>query len=220
VPNSHLKRERSRKREAKEQLVGESLSLKVLEVNQRRRRPVLSERASSERARRRLLEELEPEQVKHGVVRHIAHYGAFVDLGGMDGLLHISELDHKYVKHPSDLLQVGEEIEVCVLKVDRERQRVSLSRKRLLPDTWDEVTENLFAGDPIVGTVTSVVDYGAFVDVGAGVQGLLHVSEIPNRQLGLSELRAGSQVDVRVRRIDRQRHRVSLTIDGRFAIPR
>jgi small subunit ribosomal protein S1 len=220
VPNSHLRRGRSRKHEAKEELVGQTLSLTVLEVNQRRRRLVLSERAGDERTRRRLLEELEPGQVRRGVVRRITHYGAFVDVGGMDGLLHVSELDHKYVKHPNDVLQVGEEIEVLVLKVDRERQRISLSRKRLLPDTWDEVTENLFIGDLIVGTVTSVVEYGAFVDVGAGVQGLLHVSEIPNRQLGLSELETGSQVDVRVRSIDRQRHRISLTMNGRFAVAR
>jgi small subunit ribosomal protein S1 len=220
VPNSHLKRGRSRKREAKEELVGQTLSLTVLEVNQRRRRLVLSERAADEGTRRKLLEELEPGQVRHGVVRNLTGYGAFVDLGGLDGLVHISELDHKFVKHPSDVLQVGEEIEVQVLKVDRERERISLSRKRLLPDLWDQVTENLFVGDPIAGTVTSVVEFGAFVDMGAGVQGLLHISEIPNGQLGLSELEAGSQVDVRVRRIDRERQRIALTMNGRFADPR
>jgi small subunit ribosomal protein S1 len=219
VPNSHLKRGRSRKREAKEQLVGQALSLTVLEVNQRRRRLVLSERAADERARRKALEELEPGQVRRGVVRNITGYSAFVDVGGLDGLVHISELDHTFVEHPSDVLQVGEEIAVFVLKVNRERERISLSRKRLLPDLWDQVTENLFVGDPMVGTVTSVVDYGAFVDVGTGVEGLLHVSEIPNGQLGLSELEAGSQVDVRVRRIDRERHRISLTMNGRVSGP-
>jgi small subunit ribosomal protein S1 len=132
-------------------------------------------------------------------------------------LVHISELDHKFVRHPSEVLQVGEEIEVSVLNVDRERERVGLSRKRLLPDLWDKVTENLFVGDRIVGTITSVVDFGAFVDVGAGVQGLLHISQIPRGQLGLSELQAGSQVDVLVRKIDRERRRISLTMNGLVA---
>ena len=109
---------------------------------------------------------------------------------------------------------------MSVLSVDRERERVGLSRKRLLPNRWDRVTENLFVGDRIMGTVTSLADFGAFVDVGAGVQGLLHISQIPNGQLGLSELQAGSQVDVLVRKIDRERQRISLTMNGLFAGPR
>jgi small subunit ribosomal protein S1 len=213
VPNSHLRRGRPRREEAKQELIGEVLSLAVLEVNQRRRRLVLSERVADARTRQQLLEELHEGQVRSGVVRNLTGYGAFVDLGGIDGLIHISELEHTFVKHPSEVLAVGDEIDVEVIHVDRQQERVGLSRKRLLPEAWERVTENLFAGDAIVGTVTAVVSFGAFVDVGAGVEGLLHVSEIPNGQPGLSELATGSSINVHVRRIDRERHRISLTMN-------
>jgi len=215
VPNSHLTRDRSRKEEAKAELIGQTLTLVVIEVNQRRRRLVLSERAAAAHIRRQLLEELEPGQVRRGVVRHLTSYGAFVDLGGLDGLLHVSELDWRYVNHPKEVVKAGDEIDVFVLDVDRERERISLSRKRLLPDTWEQVTKNLLIGDPIMGTVTALADFGVFLDVGAGVQGLLHVSKIPNGRLGMSEFKVGDPIDVRVQTIDRQRHRIALTMNGR-----
>jgi ribosomal protein S1 len=128
---SGLKRDRFR--EAKRELVGKELSLTVIEVNQRRRRLILSERVASRQKREQLLEELAEGDIRTGVVRNVVDFGAFVDLGGVDGLIHISELDWDYVEHPSKVLDVGDEVEVYVLSVDRERQRIGLSRKRVIP---------------------------------------------------------------------------------------
>ena len=133
VPNSHLRRGRTRGPEYKARLVGQSLSLVVLELNQRRRRLVLSERLAHLRRCEELLEELEEGQVRTGIVSNLVGFGAFVDLGGMDGLIHISELDWRFVKHPGEVLSEGDEIQVYVLGVDRERGRIGLSRKRTLP---------------------------------------------------------------------------------------
>ncbi len=145
----------------------------------------------------------------------LTQYGAFVDLGGLDGLIHISELDWAYTEHPRQVVNVGDELQVLVVSVDRRRERVGLSLKRLQPNPWDRVTENLFPGDRLVGTVTGLVPFGAFVDVGAGVEGLLHVSKIPQGQRAWSELEPGSQIDLRIVSIDRQRQRIALAaIDG------
>ena len=211
VPNSHLARGRSRKPENKAQLVGQTLSLVVLEVNQRRRRLVLSERNADFQRRQELLMELEEGQVRTGIVRNLVRYGAFVDLGGLDGLIHISELDWRYVKHPSEVLSVGDEIDVRILKVDRERERVGLSRKQLLPNPWYDVIETVYEGDLVSGTVTRVVSYGAFVDLG-GVQGLVHVSDMPGGEATRSNLEAGLKVTVRVLEIDDLQQRISLAI--------
>jgi small subunit ribosomal protein S1 len=212
VPNSHLARGRSRRAEHKAQLVGQTLTLVVLEVNQRRRRLVLSERVADLQRRQKLLEELEEGQVRTGIVRNLVQYGAFVDLGGLDGLIHISELDWRYVKHPSEVLSVGDEIDVRVLKVDRERERVGLSRKQLLPNPWCDVIEKVYEGDLVPGTVTRVVSYGAFVDLGAGVEGLARVSDMPGGEATRSNLEAGLKVTVRVQEIDDLRQRISLAI--------
>ena len=138
VPNSHLTsvprgRRGKRLREAKAKLVEQTLSLVVLEVNQRKRRLVFSERVASRRKRQQLLEDLTEGEVRTGIVCNLVDFGAFVDLGGLDGLIHISELDWKHVDHPSEVLSVGDEVEVYILSVDRERKRIGLSRKRLLP---------------------------------------------------------------------------------------
>lgn len=212
VPNSHLRRGRSGKVEHKAQLVGQTLSLVVLEVNQRRRRLVFSERLAGVRKRQGLLEELAEGQVRTGTVANLVDYGAFVDLGGVDGLLHISELDWKYVEHPSDVLHVGDELEVYVLRVDRERGRIRLSRKRVLPNPWYDLIKKLCEGDLVSGTVTRVVSYGAFVDVGRGVAGLVHVSDMPGGEATRSSLKPGSEVTVRVLEIDDLQQRISLAI--------
>ncbi|MFP4344302.1 MAG: S1 RNA-binding domain-containing protein [Anaerolineales bacterium] len=138
VPNSHLTSvpmglKRDAFREAKEELVGKTLTLSVIEVKQRRRRLIASERAARKQKREQLLEELAEGDIRSGLVRNIVDFGVFVDLGGIDGLIHISELDWEYVKDPNNVLSVGDEVEVYVLNVDRERERIALSRKRVIP---------------------------------------------------------------------------------------
>ncbi|MGC9347681.1 MAG: 30S ribosomal protein S1 [Anaerolineae bacterium] len=218
IPNSHLTAiprgaRRERRREMKQELVGDTLSVTVIEVNQRRRRLILSERVASARKREELLEQLHEGAIRTGIVSNIVDFGAFIDLGGVDGLLHISEIAWDHVRHPSDVLEVGEEVEVYVLDVDRERERIALSRKRLLPDPWEKVTATLGRNDVVEGRVTHVTDFGAFVDLGEGVEGLVHVSEMPNGEQTLSELVPSTDVKVRILHIDPLQQRISLRLE-------
>jgi small subunit ribosomal protein S1 len=224
VPNSHLVSvprglRGNRLREVKTALVGQTLSLTVIEVNQQRRRLVLSERVANRHKRRQLLQELTKGEVRTGIVCNLVDFGAFVDLGGVDGLIHISELSWQHVEHPSEVLSVGEEVEVYVLDVDRERERIGLSRKRLLPDPWYEVTENLEEGNTVEGTVTSVADFGAFVALGKGVEGLVHISEMPDQELTHAVLEPDSPVTVSVLEIDQWQRRIALRMDEADSAP-
>jgi small subunit ribosomal protein S1 len=217
VPNSHLTSIPSglrgkRLRQAKSELVGQTLSLVVIEADQQHQRLVLSERAVGQRQRQQLLEELTVGEVRTGIVRNLVDFGAFVDLGGVDGLIHISELGWKHIDHPSEVLSVGDEIEVYVLSVNRERKRISLSRKRLLPDPWQRVTETLDEGEVVEGTVTGVAPFGAFVEIGKGVEGLVHTSEMPGGQATRSDLEPGAPVTVCVLEIDEEEHQVALRL--------
>jgi small subunit ribosomal protein S1 len=219
VPNSHTTSiprgvRGQRLRELKEELVGKTLSLVVIEVNQRRRRLVLSERQAGNVRRAQVLEELVEGDVRTATVSSLVDFGAFVDLGGIDGLIHISELDWTHVNHPSEVLSVGDEVEVYVLDVDRERERIALSRKRLLPDPWHTVTEDLEVGHVVEGTLANVVDFGAFVDLGHGVEGLVHISEMPAGEATLRDLESGSPILVRVLEIDHDRRRIALSLRG------
>jgi ribosomal protein S1 len=148
--------------------------------------------------------------VRTGVVCNIVDFGAFVDLGGVDGLLHVSELDWRRVSHPSDVLSVGDEVEVYILSVDPERGRIGLSRRRLLPDPWPVGTERLREGQIIEGTVTGAVDGGVYVDLGSGVQGLLRLSDISRGDEARAGLEPGSSIRVRVLHVDEMGRRVSL----------
>jgi small subunit ribosomal protein S1 len=199
-------------RERKADLVGTSMRLAVIEVNQRRRRLVLSRRAAQRRQRQELLEELEEGQVRTGVVRNLVDFGAFVDLGGVDGLVHISELAHRHVTDPAEELSLGEEVEVYVLSVDQERERIALSRKKLLPDPWDSVVEEVQEGDLIQGTVTSIVGFGAFVRIHEGFEGLVHVSEMPYGEASLSTLEPDTEVTVRVLDINHEKQQIGLSM--------
>jgi small subunit ribosomal protein S1 len=217
VPNSHLTSiprgcRGKRLKEEKTKLVGQTLSLVVIEVNQRKRRLVLSERNANRRKRQQLLEELTEGEVRTGIVRNLVDFGAFVDLGGLDGLVHISELDWKHVGHPSEVLSVEDEVEVYILSVDRERKRIGLSRKRLLPDPWNSVIESLHEGDVVEGTVTNVVDFGAFVDLGKGIEGLVHTSEMPDGKATCPHLERGSPVTVRVLGINEWKRQIALRL--------
>lgn len=217
VPNSHMTSiprglTGERLRRAKSELMGKSLLVSVIEADPRSQRLVLSERKAQRAQRQRLLEELTEGDVRTGTVCSLANFGAFVDLGGIDGLIHISELAWKHVRHPSEVLALGEQVEVYVLRVDRERERIGLSRKRLLPDPWLVVTGSLNLGDVVEGKVTNVVDFGAFVKLDDGVEGLVHISEFPQGPYSLAALQPGSLVQVRVLRIDLQRRRIALSM--------
>jgi small subunit ribosomal protein S1 len=219
VPNSHLNAVPRGTRgdqlhEIKENLQGQTLSLVVIEVDQRRRRLVLSERKANHARREQLLQELTEGEVRTGTVSNLVDFGAFVDLGGIDGLIHISELDWSHVDHPRDVLSVGEQVEVYVLDVDRERERIALSRKRLLPDPWYVITDELEVGHVVEGTVTSLTDFGAFVDVGRGIEGLVHISEMPAGRATLESLREGDQVSVRVLEFDHDKRHIALSMRG------
>jgi small subunit ribosomal protein S1 len=217
VPNSHLTSVPRGSRgeqldQAKSDLVGQTLALTVLEVEQQQRRFVLSERAARGPMRQQLLEGLHEGDVRTGTVRNVMDYGVFVDLGGIDGLLHVSELAWRHVKHPNKVLAVGDSVEVCVLNVDRGRERIGLSRKRLLPDPWSTVIESLHPGDVVEGTVTKTVHFGAFVDLGQGIEGLVHISEIPEDMTADSSVVPDSPIKVRVLRVDDGRRRISLSL--------
>jgi small subunit ribosomal protein S1 len=217
VPNSHLisvprGSHGERLEQVKSDLVGQTLALTVLEVEQQQRRFVLSERAAQGPRRQQLLEGLTEGDVRTGTVRSVMDYGVFVDLGGIDGLLHVSELAWRHVKHPKEVLAVGDSIEVYVLSVDRERERIGLSRKRLLPDPWSTVIESLHPGDVVEGTVTKTVHFGAFVDLGQGIEGLVHISEIPDEMTADSRVVPDAPIMVRVIRVDDGRRRISLSL--------
>ncbi|MBN1487015.1 MAG: S1 RNA-binding domain-containing protein [Anaerolineae bacterium] len=212
VPNSHLGLSGGNWRDQKSQLVGQVISLVVIEVDQRKNRLILSRRLAREKTQAEVLDTLHPGDTRVGIVRNLTDYGAFVDLGGIDGLIHISEIDWRYIKHPGEVLEEGQDIEVYILSIDYEKKHIALSRKRLLPSLWDRVTDDLNLGQLIEGTVTNVVDYGAFVDIGEGVEGLLHSSEIASRY-SLQNLHAGSQVMVRVLKINPLLHRIALRLE-------
>lgn len=218
IPNSHLTAiprgaNREQRQNLKQELVGDKLTVAVIEVDQRRQRLILSQRVAAASRRQEVLEELHEGAIRTGVVSNLVDFGAFVDLGGVDGLLHISEISWDHIDHPSDVLNVGDEIEVYILDVDRERERIALSRKRLLPDPWERVTAGLNRGDTVEGTVTHITDFGAFVDIGEGVEGLVHLSEIPGGEQGLAELTPSTNVKVQILYIDPLQQRISLRLE-------
>lgn len=199
-------------------MIGQRLGLRVIEVNPRRNRLVLSERAAyrewREQQMERLFDQLEEGQRVKGRVSSLQNFGAFIDLGGVDGLVHISELDWTRVDHPRDVLQVGEEVEVVVLRLDRKRNRISLSLRQAGDDPWEQIGEQYRLGQLIDGQVTRVVDFGAFVEVKAGVEGLVHISELSEDNIGSpwEIVEEGEVVPVRVIRIDPSRRRLGLSL--------
>ena len=165
-----------------EKFIGEELEFRVIKLNKRRRNIVVSRRQVLEEARSeqkaQLIKELEEDQVREGIVKNITDFGAFGDLGGIDGLLHITDMSWGRVKHPSHLVSIGDEIEVKVLKFDRERERISLGLKQLQPFPWEGVEDRYSVGNLVEGRVASITDYGAFVELEEGVEGLIHISEM------------------------------------------
>ncbi len=205
------------RREAMERLIGRTMGLKVIEVNQRRRRLILSQREAQREWRsnqkQRLLNELKVGDVVRGTVTGIRDFGVFVDIGGADGLIHVSELAWHRVPHPSDVVSVGDEIEVHVLELDHEKQRIALSLARTQPDPWDVVLETYSVGQIVEGTVNNVVDFGAFVVLDDGIEGLLHVSEMADGTLTepYSYVKRGDRVVMRIVRIEPEEKRIGFT---------
>ncbi len=200
-----------------EKLIGETYKFKIIKFNRRRGNIVLSRRVLLEEERARLREQtlkiLEEGAVLKGVVKNITDYGAFVDLGGIDGLLHVTDMSWGRVNHPSELYNIGDEVTVKVLSFDPERERVSLGVKQLTPDPWESADEKYPIGSRIKGKVVSLVDYGAFVELEPGVEGLVHVSEMSwtKRVSHPSEVvSVGDEVEVMVLNVDMNRRRISL----------
>ena len=198
-------------------LEGKSLEFKVIKLDRKRNNVVVSRRAVVESEtsaeREALLENLQEGMVVHGVVKNLTDYGAFVDLGGIDGLLHITDMAWKRVKHPSEVVAVGDEMEVKVLRFDRDRTRVSLGLKQLGEDPWEAISRRYPVGARLFGKVTNIADYGCFVEVEEGVEGLVHVSEMDwtNKNIHPSKLvQVGDEAEVMVLDIDEDRRRISL----------
>ena len=196
--------------------VGEELTLKVIELDRSRNRLVFSERATmwGPKDGERLFAELSPGDTRRGYVSNLCDFGAFVDLGGIDGLIHVSELSWGRVSHPRELLDLGQEVETYVISVDEERRRIALSLKRLKPDPWTTVDDDYHVGQVVEAIVTNVVDFGAFARIAEGLEGLIHVSEFPEAETAHPSqgLHPGDQVHVRILRIDSTNHRLGLSL--------
>src|SRR5213082_2469657 len=198
--------------------VGRTLQAKIIELDKNRNNVVLSRRAHLEETQREARDEflanLKPGEIRRGVVSSVVNFGAFVDLGGMDGLVHVSELSWKHVDHPSSVVQVGDEIEVQVLEVDLDRERISLSLKATQQDPWQEFASNHRVGELVYGRVTKLVPFGSFVQVGDGIEGLVHISEMSAHHVDLPEqvVTPGEELWVKIIDLDLARRRISLSI--------
>src|ERR671936_1311255 len=201
-----------------DEFLGRELRCKVIELNRSRNNVVLSRRAVLEDERREMrqaiLDRLSPGDVVEGTISNIVDFGAFVDLDGIDGLIHISELSWSHVNHPSELLNIGDTVQVKVLDIDRERQRISLGLKQTQEDPWQRVVQTYRVGDELEGTVTKVVTFGAFVEILEGVEGLVHISEVAQQHVENPReiVQPGDDVKVKILEIDSERRRLSLSI--------
>jgi small subunit ribosomal protein S1 len=198
--------------------VGRSLEAKIIELDKNRNNVVLSRRAwleeTQKEQREDFLANLKPGEVRSGVVSSVVNFGAFVDLGGMDGLIHVSELSWKHVDHPGSVVNVGDEVTVQVLDVDLDRERISLSLKATQQDPWQEFATGHQVGELVYGRVTKLVPFGAFVQVGEGIEGLVHISEMSAHHVDLPEqvVTPGEELWVKIIDLDLQRRRISLSI--------
>lgn len=197
---------------------GKMLEVKIIELDEAKNRVILSHRvvieAEETKQRQELIDSLESGQILTGTVQRLTDFGAFVNLGGIDGLVHISELSHEHVAKASDVVKEGDSIEVEVLSVDRDNERISLSRKKVLPGPWDEVANQIKQGQTLEGTVKRLVDFGAFVEVLPSIEGLVHISEISTRHIAKPSevLTVGETVEVKVLDVNPDEHRISLSI--------
>ncbi|MCL4310798.1 MAG: 30S ribosomal protein S1 [Actinomycetota bacterium] len=201
-----------------DEYMGKVLQCKVIELNRNRNNVVLSRRAVLEEERKevreQILDKLQPGDVVKGIISNIVDFGAFVDLEGIDGLIHISELSWGHVNHPSEVLTIGQEVSVKVLDIDRDRQRVSLGLKQTQEDPWKNLVDTHQVGDVISGAVTKLVSFGAFVQISEGIEGLVHISELANHHVEKPEeiVAVGDEIEVKIIEIDGDRRRLSLSM--------
>ncbi|MFA5257620.1 MAG: 30S ribosomal protein S1 [Opitutales bacterium] len=202
-----------------DQYLGQTYDFKVLKINQERKNIVVSRRELIEEQRRdkrrKLLDEIKPGDVRRGVVKNITDYGAFIDLDGLDGLLHITDMSWGRISHPSELLKVSEEIDIMILEVDRERERVSLGLKQTLSNPWDGIETRYPVGARVRGKVVNLVPYGAFVELEQGVEGLVHITELSwTKRVGKPSelLKVGDDIEAMVLGINREEQKISLSI--------
>ncbi|MEH7441716.1 30S ribosomal protein S1 [Heyndrickxia sp. MSNUG] len=197
---------------------GKTLSFKIVELEQEKNRLILSHRAVVEqeqgKKKQDLLSAIQAGQVIEGTVQRITDFGAFVDIGGVDGLVHISQLSHEHVEKPSDVVEEGQKVQVKVLSVDRDNERISLSIKETLPGPWADIEEKAPKGSTLEGTVKRLVSYGAFVEVFPGVEGLVHISQISHKHIGTPHevLKEGQTVKVKVLEANKADQRLSLSM--------
>ncbi len=222
VPASHLA-DNARLSEAErvERLggyVGQKLPVKIIEVDRKRRRLVfshrLAEQALREQRRASLLDELQPGQIVEGRVTAIRPFGVFVDIGGADGLIHLSELDWQLVKNPHDVVTVGDKIRVLVLRLDENRQRIALSRRRALPNPWEVVMQRYHNGQIVNVRITKLMEFGAFAEIEPGIEGMIHLSELSHRPIRhpREAVRVGDDVPAQILRIEPDRQRIALSV--------
>jgi small subunit ribosomal protein S1 len=199
-------------------LVGQELHLKVIEINRHRNRLILSERLAMQERRdamkERLIEDLKEGETRKGRVSSIADFGAFVDIGGADGLVHLSEISWSRVKHPSEALKVGDEVDVYVLSVNPGEKKIALSIKRTQPEPWSQVATKYQIGQLVTATITQLANFGAFARIEDGIEGLIHVSELSDERVNHPRevVQEGQEVQVRIIRIDPQRRRMALSL--------
>src|SRR6516165_3232737 len=213
-----------------DEFMGQELECKVIELNRQRNHVVLSRRAVLEEERKdqrqRILDQLNPGDKVEGTISNIVDFGAFVDLDGMDGLIHISELSWSHVNHPSEVLEIGQTVKVKVLDIDRERQRISLGLKQTQSDPWQQVLDHYRESDVVEGRVAKVVTFGAFVEILPGVEGLVHISELAQHHVENPRevVAQGDPVNVLILEIDGERRRLSLSLkrveEGAEPLPR
>ena len=204
--------------EAQGEEVGRQIPMKVLEVNRSRNRAIFSERQAVQESRdarkAKLIEELEEGQTRNGTVTGISSFGAFVDIGGADGLIHISELSWSMVNSPEEVVSVGQKVDVYVLRVDAENMKIALSLRRLQPEPWETIHERHNIGDVVNATVTKLTNFGAFARVEDSIEGLIHISELSARMINHPRevVREGEQVEVKILRIEPERRRLGLSL--------
>lgn len=216
IPASHVSRNYV---DDLEKYVGQTLELKIIELDRQKNNVVLSRKDLIEeeyqKAKEEIFNTLEEGSVVDGVVRRITDFGAFVDIGGgVEGLLHVSEMAYSRVKHPSDVVSEGDQVKVMVLGLDKEAERISLGLKQTLPDPWDTIEERYQVGDQVSGIVTRTVDFGAFVKLEDGVEGLIHISQLAHRHVAKTDevVKSGDEVEAKVISLDPEARRIGLSI--------